>query len=187
MSEPPRKLKKRQKLCYNCEGEIDLEVIVCPFCAADLREEKPEQGRISFGEPQRSSGSAERFMQERLGRERFEQERLSQARLDSDAHPQTKTPEDDPSPPSHAGAASPIDCFPENETEKLGEAASEQNFLAPTVLFTLGIQLVLIGLLMLLFSHKGTIHLTWNASWWFMYCIVGFPFLYFGYRSISKL
>lgn len=37
------KAKKRQKLCYNCEGEVDLDVIVCPFCAADLREEKPEQ------------------------------------------------------------------------------------------------------------------------------------------------
>ncbi len=37
------KPKKRQKLCYNCEGEVDLDVIVCPFCAADLRAEKPEQ------------------------------------------------------------------------------------------------------------------------------------------------
>ncbi len=37
------KPKKRQKLCHNCEGEIDLDVIVCPCCAADLREEKPEQ------------------------------------------------------------------------------------------------------------------------------------------------
>lgn len=37
------KTKKRQKLCYNCEGDVDLDVIVCPFCAADLREEKPEQ------------------------------------------------------------------------------------------------------------------------------------------------
>ena len=33
------KPKKRQKLCYNCEGDIDLDVIVCPYCAADLREE----------------------------------------------------------------------------------------------------------------------------------------------------
>ena len=37
------KPKKRQKLCQNCEGEIDVDVIVCPFCAADLREERPEQ------------------------------------------------------------------------------------------------------------------------------------------------
>lgn len=39
------KPKKRQKLCYNCEGEVDLDVIVCPFCAADLRE--PQQ-KTSF-------------------------------------------------------------------------------------------------------------------------------------------
>lgn len=30
-------------MCYHCEGEVDLDVIVCPYCAADLREEKPEQ------------------------------------------------------------------------------------------------------------------------------------------------
>ena len=39
------KLKKRQKLCHNCEGGIDLDVIVCPYCAADLRIEKPIQQR----------------------------------------------------------------------------------------------------------------------------------------------
>ena len=39
------KPKKRQKLCHNCEGEIDLDVIVCPYCAADLRIEKPIQQR----------------------------------------------------------------------------------------------------------------------------------------------
>ncbi len=35
-------------MCYNCEGEVDLDVIVCPFCAADLREEKPEQQTPHF-------------------------------------------------------------------------------------------------------------------------------------------
>lgn len=42
------KPKKRQKLCYNCDGDVDLDVIVCPFCAADLREEKPELQRSAF-------------------------------------------------------------------------------------------------------------------------------------------
>ena len=41
------KPKKRQKLCYNCEGDVDLDVIVCPFCAADLRIEKPERAFFS--------------------------------------------------------------------------------------------------------------------------------------------
>ncbi len=34
------KAKKRQKLCYNCDGEVDLEVIFCPYCGVDLLEEK---------------------------------------------------------------------------------------------------------------------------------------------------
>ena len=34
------KTKKRQKLCHSCEGEVDLDVIFCPFCGADLLEEK---------------------------------------------------------------------------------------------------------------------------------------------------
>lgn len=45
------KPKKRQKLCYNCEGEVDLDVIVCPFCAADLRAEKPEQQQAPLYRP----------------------------------------------------------------------------------------------------------------------------------------
>lgn len=31
--------KKQQKICYNCNGQVDLEVIVCPFCGTDLLEE----------------------------------------------------------------------------------------------------------------------------------------------------
>ncbi len=34
------KPKKRQKLCPSCEGEVDLDVIFCPFCGSDLLEEK---------------------------------------------------------------------------------------------------------------------------------------------------
>lgn len=32
--------KKRQKLCQNCEGNVDFDVIFCPYCGADLLEEK---------------------------------------------------------------------------------------------------------------------------------------------------
>lgn len=31
--------QKQQKICYNCNGQVDLEVIVCPFCGTDLLEE----------------------------------------------------------------------------------------------------------------------------------------------------
>lgn len=35
--------KKRQKLCQTCEGEVDFDVIFCPFCGTDLLEAVPTQ------------------------------------------------------------------------------------------------------------------------------------------------
>lgn len=160
MDETARKSKKRQKLCHNCEGEIDLDVIVCPFCAADLREEKPEQGRLSYGLAQRLSHD----------------QQTSQS-LYPPSFP-VKQPEPEPeAPPSP----------PQSQSIAPPEEDAAKNFIGPTILFTLGVQLVLIGLLMLLFSHKGMVVLKWNASWWFLYCTAGSPLLYFGYRALSKL
>lgn len=150
--------KKRQKLCHNCEGEIDLEVIVCPFCAADLREEKPEQGRFAFN-------AAQKLLQDR---------ETSQS-----LYP--------PQFPIHPPEAPPIEAPPPLTQTALPEEGTSKNIFGPTILFTLGVQLFLIGLLMLLFSHKGMVVLKWDASWWFFYCLSGAPFLYFGYRAISKL
>lgn len=157
MDETTRKPKKRQKLCHNCEGEIDLDVIVCPFCAADLREEKPEQGRLAFN-------AAHKLVQN---------QETSQS-LYPPSYP-LKQPE----PAPEATVSLPQSTAAEEETSK--------NIFGPTILFTLGVQLVLVGLLMLLFSHKGMVILKWNASWWFLYCLGGSPFLYFGYRALSKL
>ncbi len=156
MEETTRKAKKRQKLCHNCEGEIDLDVIVCPFCAADLREEKPELGR--------SFNAAQKFAHD---------QETSQSLYPS-SFPSVKIPEPIAEPAPQAVPAAE-------------EEAPSKNFFGPTVLFTLGVQIFLLGLLMLLFSHKGVVTLKWNASWWFVYCLSGAPLLYLGYRSLSKI
>lgn len=36
-------VKKRQKLCLNCDASIDIDVIVCPYCGADLTESKEQE------------------------------------------------------------------------------------------------------------------------------------------------
>lgn len=154
------KPKKRQKLCHNCEGEIDLDVIVCPFCAADLREEKPEQGRPSFNPAIKTFGH----------------ERETSQSLYPPSHA-LKSPNDE--------LASEVRSLP-SESPTSTEAEKNNSFVA-TILFTLGVQLFLLGLLMLLFSHKGSVVLRWDATYWFFYCLAGMPLLYFGYKAISKL
>lgn len=146
------KPKKRQKLCHNCEGDVDLDVIVCPYCAADLREIKPEEIR-SFAQ----SAS-------------FNRKETSQSLYPSPLTEETE----EPPPVPHRENKEPL------EEKKKG-------VILPTVLFTLGVQLLLLGLLVLLFSHKGIILLRWEARFWFLYVFTSIPLLAFGYRALSKL
>lgn len=152
------KPKKRQKLCHNCEGEIDIDVIVCPFCAADLREEKPEQRYSSY---------------------------VSQVQQINPRNPVQSL---------YPGSSDPIEEFHEDPVSEDAEVAAmsvedekRAGVFIPTILFTLGVQLCVFGLLMLLFSHKGVVILKWDARFWFFYLVASIPFLVFGYRSLSKL
>ena len=147
------KPKKRQKLCHNCEGDVDVDVIVCPFCAADLREEKPEQKYA----PRPQS--------------------LQNNQMTQSLYPPTQKQEP-------VEAASPREEVSEAAPPEEGKST---NLLVPTILFTLGVQLFIFGLLVLLFSHKGTVILKWDARFWFFYVLGSIPFLIFGYKTLSKL
>lgn len=135
------KPKKRQKLCHNCEGEIDLDVIVCPFCAADLREEKPEQKYSSYV---------------------------------------STTPRREVQP-----------LYPTQEEALPAAPAVEEetpiNPIFPILFFTLGVQLCVFSLLMLLFSHQGEVILKWDARFWFFYLFASVPFLVLGGKYLTKL
>lgn len=149
------KTKKRQKMCYNCEGEIDLDVIVCPFCAADLREEKPEQKHPTY-HPTASIKN------------------LNTQQSLYPSHYPPKSPGEEP----HPEEPPQIETAPEPEAKGI---------LGATLLMTLGVQLLLFGLLMLLFSHKGVLILKWDARFWFLYLFASIPLLIFGYRALSRL
>ena len=151
------KPKKRQKLCHNCEGEIDIDVIVCPFCAADLREEKPEQRFSSYVSST---------------------QQMNQKQTTQSLYPTSSTHREEPE-------EGPEETLETSAAEILEE--KKNTMFAPTILFTLGVQLFVFGLLMLLFSHKGTVILKWDARFWFFYVLGSIPFLIFGYKTLSKL
>jgi hypothetical protein len=152
------KPKKRQKMCYNCEGEIDLDVIVCPFCAADLREEKPEQQRASYNSPAS----------------------LKNLNTQQSLYPPHYSPK---------AAVQPEEATLVEEPPQMApvEAEEAKHIFGPTVLMTLGTQLLLFGILMFLFASKGVMILKWDARLWFLYIFASIPLLIFGYKSVSKL
>ena len=141
------KPKKRQKLCYNCDAEIDIDVIVCPYCAADLREEGQEQRYSSYI-----------------------------THVDKSYQPKS----------IETGEAVLEEPHDEVE-EEVQSDEGRSNTLLPTILFTLGIQLCVLSLLMLLFSHKGVVILKWDARYWFVYLLISVPFLSFGLRAMKRL
>jgi hypothetical protein len=127
------KPKKRQKLCQNCEGDVDVDVIVCPFCAADLRE----------------ADLAPRY-------------------------------------PSYV-STTPTSSRDQEEVAKVPTEEKTTHILLPILLMTLGAQLLMFGLCMLLFSHQGVLMLKWDARYWFFYIATSIPLLIFGYKRLVQL
>lgn len=154
------KQKKRQKLCCNCDGEIDLDVIVCPYCAADLREEKPEQQRTAH-----IAGNV---------RPLIGGQQMSESLYPPPYAAQETNESAPPSEPPQAQAASIVEEKP-NRT------------VGSVLLLAAGVQLLILGLLLVLLSHNGVLTLKWDARLWFLYIFASIPFLIFGYRSLAKL
>jgi hypothetical protein len=162
------KPKKRQKLCYNCEGEVDLDVIVCPYCASDLREEKPELQRSAFSA---SASSVKQLNTEHsLYPPQYAEER--------------QEVEDGPIFIEQRPSREPQIHVIEEEEEEVEGARS---LLVPIVLLTSGMHLFVLALALLLLSDQGTLILKWDARFWILYLIASAPLMLFGYRSLSKL
>lgn len=186
------KPKKRQKLCYNCEGEVDLDVIVCPFCAADLREEKPELQRSAF------SAAASSVKQLNTEHSLYPSSYLERAQHQSDrsAMYDAKSTEQearhsyqerDEVQQNILVDRQPIsdDQIPLIEEEI--EPVSVKNLLAPVVLLTCGVHLFMLAMALLFLSHEGALILKWDARFWILYLIASAPLMAFGYRMLSKL
>lgn len=155
------KPKKRQKMCYNCEGEVDLDVIVCPFCAADLRAEKPEQQYPAY-----NPASSVKTLNAAPGN----------TQTSKSLYPPAQPEEEEA--PREQEAVLPMEEVSESEGKTM---------IGPTILLALGVQLALFGLMMALFSSKGVFVLKWDARLWFLYLFASAPLIIFGYRALSKL
>lgn len=154
------KAKKRQKLCYGCEGDVDLDVIVCPYCAADLREEKPEMQRASFSP---SISSVKPMNGEDV--------------LYPPPYSKPMAPEVEPT--IHG-----------LDHEAIAEEEVPSDFRAAATgiaLFALGANFIFLSLILAIFSKNGVLILQWDASWWAYYFLASIPLLFYGYRFLKEL
>jgi hypothetical protein len=153
------KPKKRQKLCHHCEGDVDLDVIVCPFCAADLREERPEQPKFS---PSTAN--------------------IKQLNTEQALYPPPYQQRQVPEPEEIAAEETAVASTTE---ESAGGIKALYPTVGPILLFALGAQLFFLAVAFLLLSDRGTLILQFNANWWPLCLILSIPLLVLGYRFVK--
>ncbi|MEI6243340.1 MAG: hypothetical protein WCP39_08085 [Chlamydiota bacterium] len=145
--------KKRLKLCQYCDGQLDLDVIVCPYCGNEVVEKKKED--LPVGSP------------------------FSSQKTESSLYP----------PPYRSTREESEEIFMKQEPmqkEEVLEAPEEKGAFLSTMLFSLGINLVLVGFFILLFSRHGELLLRWDSRFWFVYVLLALPLIFFGFRGLTK-
>lgn len=75
----------------------------------------------------------------------------------------------------------------DQEPTEGGEEALNQKYkgsILPFALLLAGSVFLVFGLILLIFSHEGTLTLHWNASYWFIYLVAAAILLFIGGRSL---
>ena len=164
--------KKRHKLCPHCEGSVDLDVIVCPYCGKDVTDQKM-MSQMQTPMSQRDS----------LVRSLSPNETLSSL------YPPPYRPKvyDDPAFQDTPQDEIAEERVLENEEVIQKEEAPSQTktSLLPIIFFSLGVNLFLFGLFLTVFSKNGEIWLHWKNHMGLAYLAVAIPFLYFGYKKLK--
>lgn len=57
----------------------------------------------------------------------------------------------------------------------------------PILLLSIGSNLMVLGLLQLLFSDEGILRLEWKSHYWFLYCLGALPLLFLGLKRATTL
>jgi len=165
----------KQKLCHHCDGRIPLEASICPFCASDQT-------------PGVAKGEGPLFKTQSL------QDSLASLYTPPYSIKNLSTPtamEEKREPAPSLSPYKEVKSPQMASTLSLPEAPeqkAEQNSSLWTLIFTMGgTTLLILGILQLFLSEGGTVRLEWDSSWWFVYCLLSAPLLFFGIKKIREL
>lgn len=165
----------RQKICPQCKGRVPSESSECLYCTADLSDEKEREETLA-------------------NYQSFE------ASLSTLYTPQYAAP----SAPSHSDTAAISSLYPGYELPS--EPETKTPFAAPhraeaipeehpqgnrsffsILLLSLGANFLCIGLMLLLLGKGGTLSLSWNTHYWPLYCLLGLPLTFLGWRVLRRI
>lgn len=199
--------RKRMKMCASCDGMVDLDVIVCPYCGADFAKNTQETAKQKTPplEETLSALYPPPYKPKSFGSEQEEKAQMAEASLNADPLNPEKNVTDIPMS-SQMNLSENVMGRSENISEQssevnrvdakveaapLSEVEKEENrqkkTILSTLLFSLGVNLLLFSLFLLFFSTHGELFLRWDASYWYLYSLVGAGMLAGGYKLLGKL
>jgi len=166
------KPKDRQKMCSQCDGRIPFEATECPYCNASAVS--------SFvGEASPPQFAHHQALQDSLTSPYSPPYPAKRTLFSGQEEKKTTPSYQEVAPEKPLNTASAQIAALSEEEEKVGVWS--------IFAFSSGSLLLLLGLLQLFFSDKGRMHLEWDSSYWFFYCLAALPCLYYGYKKISTL
>jgi hypothetical protein len=169
----------KQKMCSNCDGRISHEAIVCPYCGT---EQQDTSNTNAFQAPLFKNQS----LQDSLA-SLYTPPYTQKAPAYAVEEPVKKKAEPMRSARTEKPLISPqpqMTAFAAPQAEENSPAA--KNSLIPILMLSFGGNLFLLGLLQFFFSSNGTLRLEWDASYWFIYCLLSLPLAYFGFKKLAK-
>lgn len=162
----------KEKMCLSCEGRIPQNAEKCSYCGA---EQKNSYRAPIFQNQSLEDSLTSLYTPPYQGkRPQFTQAEEPQPLQSLEPMYKDVTEEKPQMEPLFGSEAK------EEEEQK-------KSSLLPTALLFAGANFLFLGLLQLLFSKDGVLRLEWNAHYWFLYCILSAPCLFFGYKKFKDL
>jgi hypothetical protein len=161
--------KPKKKLCWNCEGNVSVKEVMCPYCGVSLHP---------------STNGGKEGQKDHLN---------PPYKLVNPAHEQHI-----PLPLYAPTAEETEESEPEKEVDQeeeknhsklpLFNSATEASKVVITLALLIGGSIFFIfSLALLLFSDEGYLTLRWNGSFWFVYLLISIPMLIYGWKFIQTL
>jgi hypothetical protein len=154
--------KDRHKLCPQCEGNIPMMAMHCPFCGF-AQADPSYQNKREFKEVSQSSLSSlynPPYLAQSIGESRKEREEVQET------EEQRETPN--------------------QEIEEIEKNLAKKELII-IILLAIGGQFMMLGLILFFFSVDGVVTLQWKSKYWYFYCLFSIPFLLLGLKSLKRL
>lgn len=178
----------RTKVCWNCEADVSHEATYCPFCGTDLLTSTVETSKPA---PSADKKFVDQSLTESLASlykppySVRNQQGLGVPDEREEAPFKEAAPQkEDPLFQSYEQMELEEQHEPEEVVEE--EETVRRGSILPLLFLMIGAHLFILGALLLFCSKEGVVTLQWSSRFWFVYCLVSFPLLYVGSRTLKN-